>query len=86
MRRTQIYLDEEMARALSELSRQRGSSVSELIRESVRLRYMTGREIDRAEIARQLAGIWADRKDLRDIDRIVRTLRRGRRLRRQGIA
>jgi len=86
MKRTQLYLDEEMARTLSALSRQRGASISELVRESVRLKYMTEREVDRAEIARRLAGIWADRKDLREIDRVVRALRRGRRLRRHGLA
>lgn len=86
MRRTQLYLDEEMARTLSALSRQRGASISELVRESVRLKYMTERAVDRAEIARRLAGIWADRQDLRKIEDVVRALRRGQRLRRYGFA
>lgn len=86
MRRTQLYLDEEMARTLSVLSRQQRTSVSELVRESVRLKYMTGRAVDRAEVARRLAGVWAERKDLRDIDRSVRALRKGKRMRRLGLA
>ena len=86
MRRTQLYLDEEMARTLSALSRQRRASISELVRESVRQKYMTEREVDRVEIARRLAGIWTDRKDLREIDRVVRALRAGTRLKRHGLA
>jgi hypothetical protein len=35
MKRTQLYLDEEMARALAALSRQKRTTVSELVRESV---------------------------------------------------
>ncbi len=80
MKRTQLYLEEEMARTLSALSRQRGSTVSELVRESVRERYMTGRKIDKGRLARQLAGIWSKRKDLKDIDLFLRALRKGTRL------
>ena len=31
--------------------------------------------IDKAALARQLAGVWKKRRDLRDIDRVIRRLR-----------
>lgn len=85
MKRTQLYLDEEMARTLAALGRQRGKTVSELVRESVQEKYMTGKELDKVSLARQLGGIWAKRRDLREIDRIIRRLRRGTRLKRLGL-
>lgn len=85
MRRTQLYLDEEMARTLAALSRQRGKTVSELVRESVREKYMARRGIDKAALGRQLAGIWAHRGDLAHTGRVVRRLRKGRRVKRLGL-
>lgn len=35
---------------------------------------------DRASLARQLSGIWRNRKDLKEVDRAIRRLRKGRRL------
>lgn len=85
MKRTQLYLDEEMARTLAALSRQKGVTVSELVRESVQETYMSKKEIDKASLARQLSGVWRSRKDLEDIDRAVRKLRKGTRLKRLGL-
>lgn len=82
MKRTQLYLDEEMARTLVALSRQSGKTVSGLVRESVREKYMARKGIDKVALARQLSGIWAHRADLKEVDRIVRRLRRGARLKR----
>ena len=36
MKRTQLYLDDDMARILATVSRQRGATISELVRECVR--------------------------------------------------
>ncbi len=80
MRRTQLYLDEAVAKKLAALSRQKGATISELVRESIREKYGAGTELDRAELAKKLTGIWAGRKDLARIDAVVRRLRRGRRL------
>ena len=85
MKRTQLYLSEEMARTLGALSRQKGATVSELVRESVREKYMGRKEMDKVTLARQLSGIWRNRKDLRDIEGTVRRLRRGTRLKRFGL-
>ena len=85
MKRTQLYLSEEMARTLAALSRQKGATVSELVRESVRQKYMGRKEMDKVTLARQLSGIWRNRKDLRDLEGTVRRLRRGTRLKRFGL-
>ncbi len=85
MKRTQLYLDEEMARTLAVLSRQKGTTVSELVRESVQERYMNRNDIDKVSLARQLSGIWRNRKDLRAIDQTIRRLRKGTRLKRLGL-
>jgi predicted DNA-binding protein len=85
MKRTQLYLDEEMARTLATLGRQKGKTVSELVRESVEEKYMSRKDLDKAQLARQLAAVWRSRKDLKDIDRMLRRLRKGARLKRLGL-
>jgi hypothetical protein len=82
MKRTQLYLDEKMAKTLARLSRRRGTTISELVRESLREKYMTLRAAGKAELARQLSGIWTKRRDLAKIDQVVRSLRKGARLKR----
>jgi predicted DNA-binding protein len=85
MRRTQLYLSEKMGRTLAALSRQRGTTVSQLVRESVEAKYMSHKEMDKVSLARQLSGIWRKRKDLKDIDLAIRRLRKGTRLKRLGL-
>ena len=82
MKRTQLYLDEEMARTLGTLSRQKGTTISELVRESLRERYMPGKDLDKVALARSLSGIWKDRRDLKDIEAALRKLRKSSRLKR----
>jgi len=85
MRRTQLYLDEKMARTLAALSRQRGTTVSQLVRESVEAKYMSHKEMDKVSLARELGGIWRRRRDLKAIDLAIRRLRKGTRLKRIGL-
>jgi hypothetical protein len=85
MKRTQLYLDEEMARTLAALGRQKGKTISELVRESVHETYMNRKEIDKGTLARQLSGVWRHRKDLKQIDRTLRRFRKGTRLKRLGL-
>ena len=75
MKRTQLYLDDDIARILSTMSRQRRQTVSELVRECVREKFGGKEKIDKAELARQLGGVWKDRKDLGGTKRYVRRLR-----------
>jgi predicted DNA-binding protein len=82
MKRTQLYLDEEMARMLETLSRQRGTTISELVRKSVREHYMLGKHLDKVSLARELSGIWRNREGSKDIEAAIRRLRSGSRLKR----
>jgi hypothetical protein len=82
MKRTQLYLDEEMARTLETLSRQKGTTISELVRAGLREHYMPGKDLDKVALARSLAGLWKNRKDVKDARATVRKLRKGSRLRR----
>lgn len=79
MRRTQLYLDEEMSRVLTAESRRRGTTVSELVREAVAAAYGRNETPDRRGIIRRLAGAWAEREDLGATDAFVRELRRSQR-------
>ncbi|HEY2930848.1 MAG TPA: CopG family transcriptional regulator [Acidobacteriota bacterium] len=85
MKRTQLYLDETTARALAAISREKKTTVSELVRESIRAVYGSGKTVDRPALARQIAGIWKNRQDLKHPDRTVRRLRRGTRSTRFGL-
>jgi endonuclease YncB( thermonuclease family) len=82
MKRTQLYLNEDIWKALYILARQRKTSISELVRrQAVREKY--GRSAaDRREAMQALVGIWKDREDLPDSEQYVRRLRKGKRLRR----
>jgi len=84
MKRTQLYLDEQMAGTLAALSREKGMSVSELVRQSLEQTYEKTRPLDKAAVARRLAGIWKKRKGFEDIETRIRKGRRGNRMRRLG--
>ena len=86
MKRTQLYLDDEMAKILSTVSRQRGATISELVRECIRDKYAEKRNIDKVALIRQIAGVWRNRRDIADTDRYVRRLRMDTRRKRLGIA
>ena len=81
MRRTQLYLDEDLWKALHIQSRQRRTSISDLVREAVRERYINATS-ERREAMQALVGIWRDRNDLGDTKKYLRRLRQGTRLRR----
>ena len=64
MKRTQLYLDEDMARLLAAESRRQGTTVSALVRDAVLRGYGRRADDDRGGIIDRLAGVWADRADL----------------------
>jgi hypothetical protein len=84
MKRTQLYLDEEMARLLAAESRRRGTTVSALVRDAVLKGYGRHAEQDRGEIIERLAGVWADHPDLGSSKEFVRRERRSTRPARWG--
>ncbi len=75
MRRTQLYLDDRMHRKLTALSRKRGVTVSELVREALEETYGQKGGLRRLELMQSVKGIWADRTDLPDTETYVRELR-----------
>jgi hypothetical protein len=78
-RRTQLYLDEEIWKALHIYSRQRCTSISHLVREAIRDRYAIS-PANRSKAMQALVGLWRDREDLQNTDKYLRRLRRGKRL------
>jgi hypothetical protein len=81
MKRTQLYLNEDIWKALHVRSRQQGKSISELVRQAVRDKYGSS-PASRRQAMQALVGLWKDRKDLPDSTAYVRRLRKGNRLKR----
>jgi endonuclease YncB( thermonuclease family) len=81
MKRAQIYLIEDLWKALHIQSRQQGLSIPELVRQAIRDKY--GNSAPKSRQAMEaLVGMWKDREDLPDSTEYVRRLREGKRLRR----
>ena len=81
MKRTQLYLDEDIWKALHIRSREHRTSISELVRQAVRDRYGTS-VANRNQAMAAFVGIWKDRDDLPNARTYIRRLRRGKRLKR----
>ncbi len=79
VKRTQLYLDVDMAQLLAAESRRRGTTLSRLVRDAVTKQYGRGRARNRTAIIGRLAGVWIDRDDLGPTDGFVRGLRRSHR-------
>ncbi len=84
MRRTQLYLDEDLWEALHTRAAIEKTTVSDLVRTAARERYVESAE-KRQEALLGIVGIWKDRTDLPDTETYVRNLRKGTRLKRLGI-
>jgi Ribbon-helix-helix protein, copG family len=79
VKRTQLYLDEDIWKALQIDARQRRTSISDLVRQAIRDRYGSS-PANRSKAMQALVGIWRDRNDLPDTGKYVRQLRKGKRL------
>ena len=79
VRRTQLYLDDDLWSVLHTLARKRGGTISDLVRIALREKYGQERTI-RKEAFEGIIGLWKNRKDLSDTDEYVRSLRHGTRL------
>src|SRR5450631_4055268 len=62
MRRTQLYLDEDLWNALHFHARLHGQTISELVRKAARDKYM-GNPEERLAAMKAIVGLWRDRKD-----------------------
>jgi Ribbon-helix-helix protein, copG family len=81
VRRTQLYLEDDLWKALHILAKQSRSTVSELMRRAAREKYL-GDSTSRKEALLSVVGLWKDRTDLPDTETYVRSLRKGERLKR----
>jgi hypothetical protein len=81
MRRTQLYLDDDLWNALHARARSAGTTMSELVREAIRERYL-GKLDERKAAMLAAVGLWKKRDDIGGSVAYVRRLRRGKRLRR----
>lgn len=83
MRRTQLYLEEETWGTLQVLAHQSGVTVSELVRQAVRERYL-GRAAMRKKAMAAFVGSGAGDggKDIPDTEAYIRKLRKGTRVQR----
>ncbi len=79
VRRTQLYLDDHLWDALHARARSRQTTISELVREAVRERYLGNLE-ERAKAMQDLVGIRKGRSPMTKAVEEVRQLRRGGRL------
>lgn len=86
MKRTQLYFDEGILRWLSALSREKKTTISDLVRKAVEKVYGRRRTSQERLKAFQAArGIWKDRTDLPPTQEYVRQLRKGTRMKRLGL-
>jgi hypothetical protein len=81
MKRTQLYLQEDIWKTLHVRSRQQGTSISELVRQAVREKYANS-PASRRQAMQALVGLRKNRRDLGETATYVRKLRKGKRLRR----
>ncbi|MGB9205004.1 MAG: CopG family transcriptional regulator [Terriglobales bacterium] len=82
MRRTQLYLDDDLWNALHVRAQRTGTTISNLVRQAARDRYLGNLE-ERRKAMEGLVGIWKDRTDLPDsTEEYVRNLRRDTRMKR----
>ena len=81
MKRTQLYLHEDIWKVLHIRSRQQRTSISDLVRQAVHEKYGSS-PVDRRQAMQALVGMWKDREGISDSTAYVRRLRKGKRLRR----
>jgi hypothetical protein len=74
VRRTQLYLEENLWKTLHSEARREGTTVSDLVRRAVRDRYPADRE-KRRKAMMAWVGVWKDRDDLPETEQYVRHLR-----------
>jgi hypothetical protein len=79
VKRTQLYLDDDLWEALHERARKEGTTLSELVRQATRDRYLGNFE-QRRKAMLAIVGIWKDRPEFRDPQKYVRSLRADTRL------
>lgn len=80
MKRTQIYLKNEQYNNLIIESKKTNKTMSELIREAVSYKFGITREIDFGDAIDSMAGLWENRKDIKNGKDYVDDIRKDNRL------
>jgi len=80
MKRTQLYLEDDLWKALHIRASQSGETVSEMVRRALREKYLG--TAGRRDAMQTFVGIRKGRRDLPDTETYVRQLRKGDRLER----
>ena len=75
MRRTQLYLEDDLWQALKLRARHSGATMSALVRKALRDAYI-GTATDRKAALTGIIGLWKDRDDIGDPQQYIRKLRR----------
>jgi hypothetical protein len=81
MKRTQLYMEDDVWKVLQIRAKQSKSTISELVRQAVREKYLD-KKAERKEAMLSAIGLWKDRTDLPDTETYVRSLRDDDRLKR----
>jgi hypothetical protein len=81
VKRTQLYLDDDLWSALHDRARREQTTISELVRRAARDRYLGNRD-ERARAMQAIVGMWADREEFSHPEAYVRKMRQDDRLQR----
>jgi hypothetical protein len=81
VKRTQLYLEDDLWKVLRVKAQQDGTTISDLVRTAVREKYLSSAS-ERREAMLGIVGLWKDRTDLPDTQTYVRRLRKDSRLKR----
>lgn len=85
MKRTQLYIEDDVFKALRRVSKEKEVSISELVRAAVKKVYALEKPVDADWILKEAAGIWKDRKDIQSAEKYVRQMRKSTRKERLGV-
>ncbi len=81
MKRTQLYMEDDVWKVLQIRAKESKTTISELVRQAVREKYLEKRA-ERKDAMLSMIGLWKDRTDLPDTNTYVRSLRNDDRLKR----
>jgi len=79
VKRTQLYIEDDVWKVLAIRAKQSHSTISELVRQALREKYLNGMS-NRKEALLAAVGLWKDRSDIPDGETYVRRLRKDHRL------
>lgn len=85
MKRTQLYIEDDVFKVLRRVSKEKEVSISELVRAAVKKVYALEKPADADWVLKEAAGIWKDRKDIQSTEKYVRQMRKSTRKERLGL-